>query len=208
MAYFTSKILQRYATNNRAHKNVTRNLRIAATDSTQVRIFLSHSHADIADLSHEDVEAVRILLTGHGVDVYIDSEDAAMPGITSSETASILKKRICSCDKFILLATVNARKSKWVPWELGFADEAKGMHNVAIFPLQIAPATGMATNIWVRIKQYKLLMTAALLFSRLTRTPARAWVAFYSRVQTCPNLGVGDEAFAYVSRRPHCQKHQ
>lgn len=30
---------------------------------------------------------------------------------------------------------MNARKSKWVPWELGFADEAKGMNNVAILPV-------------------------------------------------------------------------
>ena len=35
----------------------------------------------------------------------------------------------------MLLATTNARNSKWVPWELGFADEAKGVPQVAILPI-------------------------------------------------------------------------
>jgi hypothetical protein len=58
-----------------------------------------------------------------------------MPRITSARTADFLKTRIRLCDKFVLLATTNARNSKWVPWELGFADEAKGMQHVAILPV-------------------------------------------------------------------------
>ena len=135
MAYFTKKSLQSYASIHRLDQNAARNIRKAATDPARIKVFLSHSHLDIADADSEDVAAARIVLANHGVDVYVDSEDPTMPRITSARTADFLKTRIRHCDKFVLLATTNARNSKWVPWELGFADEAKGMQHVAILPV-------------------------------------------------------------------------
>src|SRR3977135_2965019 len=58
-----------------------------------------------------------------------------MPNETSPETAVRLKGKIDLCDRFLLLATENAINSKWVPWELGYADKAKGIENVAVIPI-------------------------------------------------------------------------
>lgn len=58
-----------------------------------------------------------------------------MPNETSPETAVRLKGKIDLCDRFLLLATENAIKSKWVPWELGYADKAKGIERIAIIPI-------------------------------------------------------------------------
>ena len=135
MAYFTKNSLQSYENIHRLDQDVTQNLRKAATDTARTRVFLSHSHLDIAAADSDDVKAARVLLASHGIDVYIDSEDPTLPRVTSALTADSLKTHIRLCDKFVLLATTNARNSKWVPWELGFADEARGMPNVAILPV-------------------------------------------------------------------------
>jgi len=96
------------------------------------KIFLSHSHLD-RDL----VESARFLLAEHGVqEVYIDWKDLNMPNITSPETAEQLKNHISDSNKFIMLASENAINSRWVPWELGYADSAKGISNIAIFPVK------------------------------------------------------------------------
>jgi hypothetical protein len=34
----------------------------------------------------------------------------------------------------VLLASNNSKDSRWVPWELGIADEHKGLRRVAILP--------------------------------------------------------------------------
>lgn len=135
MAYFTHDVLHRYADQVRLDQSVSRHLKKAMTDAVRTRVFLSHSHSDISRADPEDVEGARGVLAAQGVDIYVDSEDPEMPGATSSKTAEILKVRIKQCDRFIVLATSSARNSKWVPWELGFADEAKGVNNIAIFPV-------------------------------------------------------------------------
>lgn len=98
--------------------------------SYKATIFLSHSHKD-KDL----VEQVALFLMDQGVYVYVDWKDSSMPEITSATTANNIKSRIRTCDSFIVLASNNAIDSKWVPWELGFADAAKGINNVYIFPV-------------------------------------------------------------------------
>jgi hypothetical protein len=39
------------------------------------------------------------------------------------------------CDRFLLAATSNAVNSRWVPWELSYADKAKGLSNIAVIPI-------------------------------------------------------------------------
>lgn len=91
--------------------------------------FLSHSSKD-DDL----VDGAIQVLTRHGALVYIDKIDPTMPPYTSSETAAKLKDRVKQSKKFVLLASENSKESKWVPWELGIADGAKGLSNIALFP--------------------------------------------------------------------------
>lgn len=98
----------------------------------QVTIFLSHSHADLED---GIVDKVIVFLRKLGILVYIDSNDASLPPTTSADTASKLKERIRSCNKFILLATNNSIASKWCNWELGFGDAHKYIDRIALFPI-------------------------------------------------------------------------
>lgn len=101
-----------------------------AASSSRVTVFLSHSHKD-AGL----VKNAAAFLKSLGVEIYVDWLDGDMPATTSPETAKKLKEKISEHQKFILLATENSKESKWVPWELGFADTTKGMKNIAILPI-------------------------------------------------------------------------
>ena len=98
--------------------------------SARVQLFLSHSHSDI-DL----VEQARLFFASQGAEVYVDWKDRSMPEITSPQTAQKIKDKIVKCKKFVLLATDRALDSKWVPWELGFADGRIQPTNITVFPV-------------------------------------------------------------------------
>lgn len=95
-------------------------------------VFISHSHEDLEDLKG----VLGFLERTYGVMVYIDSQDPYMPKTTSSQTATNIKSRIKTCDKFLLLATHNAVCSKWCNWELGFGDSNKYIDHIAILPMK------------------------------------------------------------------------
>jgi len=92
-------------------------------------VFLSHSSAD-----REALPKAIWFLMQYGVNVYIDKTDKELPQKTSSETGAKLKERIAEHRKFIVLVTANSKNSRWIPWELGIADEKKKMPNVALLP--------------------------------------------------------------------------
>lgn len=95
-------------------------------------VFISHKHDELDDLKG----FLGFLETEYDVKVYIDSRDPYMPEVTSAETAHNIKSRIRQCDKFILLATNAAIKSKWCNWELGFGDAQKYDKHIALFPMK------------------------------------------------------------------------
>ena len=99
-------------------------------------VFLSHSHQD-----NDIVGSVIEFLLTIGVYVYVDWLDPTMPQITSAETASKIKERINQCERFVVLLTENSKESKWVPWELGFADAKKENDKIGIFPVKRSPYT-------------------------------------------------------------------
>lgn len=94
-------------------------------------IFLSHSSkdGDLALLVKNALEKVN-------VSVYVDWLDAGLPDTVSSETARILRERIKQNHLLLLLATNNALSSRWVPWELGFADGQNGEQRIAVLEVQ------------------------------------------------------------------------
>lgn len=94
------------------------------------KIFLSHSHKD-ADL----VRAAIAFLLNQGYEIYVDWLDPEMPTVTSAKTASLIKTKIKDNDKFVVLLSSSAKDSKWVPWELGYADGVKSMSDIAILPI-------------------------------------------------------------------------
>ena len=89
-------------------------------NNAKARIFLSHSHKD-----RDIIEDALAFLLAWGQYVYVDWLDEAMPLSTSAETADKIKIKIKTLDKFIVLLTENSKESKWVPWELGYADGVK-----------------------------------------------------------------------------------
>ncbi len=96
----------------------------------ETTVFLSHSHND-----REWIQPTVQLLQRAGVRVYVDWLDEEMPKNVSQETAERLKKKIEDHHKFILLATRNSKESKWVPWELGYADRTKTLDHLAVLPV-------------------------------------------------------------------------
>jgi hypothetical protein len=100
-----------------------------------VTLFLSHSHKDKAL-----IQPALAFLRSHGAKIYVDWMDDGMPDTVSGETAKKLKERIKQQKKFLVLVTENSKDSRWVPWELGFADSTKGMDHIAAFP--VSDSTG------------------------------------------------------------------
>lgn len=94
-------------------------------------VFLSHSHHD----NDIVLSIIEFLLT---IDtyVYVDWLDPTMPQVTSAETATKIKERIIQCERFIVLLSEHSKESKWVPWELGFADAKKDNSKISIFPVK------------------------------------------------------------------------
>lgn len=88
--------------------------------TSKTTVFVSHSHKD-ADI----IESAIQFLLSVGLLVYVDWLDPTMPQTTSGETAVKVKNRIVECEKFVVLLSENSKDSKWVPWELGFADGKK-----------------------------------------------------------------------------------
>jgi len=113
----------------------------AAADTT---IFLSHSHKD-KDL----IQPAIAFLRSHGVSVYVDWMDEGMPDVVSGETAKKIKEKIHEQKKFLVMVTENSKDSRWVPWELGFADPVKGMNHIASFP--IAEKSDFTQNEYMKI---------------------------------------------------------
>lgn len=127
MAYITESQLRNFAANQRhtSFGNVK-----SASAQANLTIFLSHSHKD-----KTLVEGLIVYLETLGVSVYVDWNDTQMPRITNRVTAENIKKEIAEQKVFMVLATRNALASKWVPWEVGVADQIKKAENVLIIPV-------------------------------------------------------------------------
>jgi hypothetical protein len=102
------------------------NIRTAAGQA-RITVFLSHSHSD-----RPVVRGLIRYLDGLGISIYVDWNDSSMPRVTSRATAAMIKSRIRSCRLFMVLATRNALNSRWVPWEVGLADQMKGESAVSV----------------------------------------------------------------------------
>lgn len=129
MSYFTEAELRTFATRDLSYSQRS-NLKNQHQDAT-TSIFLSHSHRD-KDL----VEGLINYFATLGIAVYVDWQDSDMPQVTNRETAARIKEKIKELDLFVMLATRNAVASRWVPWELGVADQLKGYERIAIVPVE------------------------------------------------------------------------
>ena len=96
-----------------------------------ISVFLSHKHDEIVEMN----AAFKILDRNTRVEFYVDWQDESMPENPSYETADKLRKAIEKCDKFLLLATDGAIKSRWCNWELGIGDVEKFEKDILIYPI-------------------------------------------------------------------------
>ncbi len=59
-----------------------------------------------------------------------------MPENTNRDTAVKIQQKIQEADYFFFLATPNSVKSRWCPWEIGYADGVKKYESIFIIPTQ------------------------------------------------------------------------
>lgn len=94
-------------------------------------IFLSHSYKD-ADM----IFSIKDIIEDMGFSVYVDwiTDPHMDRSNVTADTAEVIRRRIVSCRCLVYVPSENSLESKWMPWELGYADGAKdGM--VAILPI-------------------------------------------------------------------------
>lgn len=139
--------------------------------------FLSHSSKDKEVLPGE----IQVL-QNHGASVYIDEIDPEMPPYTSEETAALLKQRIAQTKRFVLLTTKNSKESRWVPWELGIADGAKGLSKIAIFPASDTPYDDSWVN-WEYLGLYQRVV-----WGLLNGHPKELWMVLDTKANTAVPL--------------------
>jgi hypothetical protein len=101
----------------------------AASTPVASSLFLSHSSLD-----KKELPGVVEFLRTFGARVYVDLVDGSLPASPSPKTAAIIKKRIKSCSRFVILISENSYQSRWIPWELGIADAMKGVSKVGLLP--------------------------------------------------------------------------
>ena len=139
MAYITENFLRTKAVDTVLEKSASVILEITKSLSSAKKIFLSHSHLD-----KELAKGLKNYLYSLGVDLYIDWEDSSMPPTTDKVTAEKIKNKIGRSDHVLVLATKNAMRSQWVPWEIGIADIKISPSSISIIP--IVDALGIFTG--------------------------------------------------------------
>ena len=98
-----------------------------ATAAHKKTAFLSHSHLD-----QKRARGLQVLLAEQGWDVFIDWEHNTLDERPTKETATWLQRAIVRCDWLLYLATQNSAKSRWCPWEIGYADGKKSNASIVV----------------------------------------------------------------------------
>ncbi|HXS51413.1 MAG TPA: toll/interleukin-1 receptor domain-containing protein [Usitatibacter sp.] len=104
------------------------------TEARQIGVktaFLCHSHLD-----ERLVAGLERHLGDEGWRLYIDWRDNTMPVTPNRETARRIQQKIIDCNYFLFLATANSTRSRWCPWEIGFADGRKDLPSIFIIPTE------------------------------------------------------------------------
>lgn len=101
----------------------------------QYDIFLSHAYCD-----RERIAETRNRIEVEGYKVYVDwIDDADLErSEADSRTAGRLRHRIRRSSTLFYAVSTSAKISRWMPWELGYADAWLGR----IFVLPLDPLTG------------------------------------------------------------------
>ena len=103
----------------------------AADRDERFDVFLSHSSNESADI----LLGVYETLTDLKLRVYVDSysDPQLDPDNVDRTTAEILRHRLRSSASLLYVHSRYSSRSRWMPWELGFADAHSG--KVGIMPI-------------------------------------------------------------------------
>lgn len=103
----------------------------AVSKRTSYDVFLSHSSMD-----SELVLGAKALMESYGFTVYVDwiDDPQLIRDRVNSTSAAVIRSRMRSCKMLVYAHTLNASRSKWCPWELGYFDGEKG-GNIFILPV-------------------------------------------------------------------------
>ena len=135
MAFFTQsearKAAQQAIQGGRSAREALKDAQKNCKETDRFDVFLSHAMLD-ADL----VLGIKVLLEREGRKVYVDwvDDQALERDLVTAKTADVLRKRMVQSESLLYVATENATKSKWMPWELGYFDGLKN-GGVAILPV-------------------------------------------------------------------------
>jgi hypothetical protein len=134
MAYLTeTEILERAVRITRPLRKSANQVLLEATASEGelFDVFLSHSSAE----PEEILLGVKAMLEDRGLKVYVDkySDPQLKPAEVTPETAELLRSRMSCSNALLYLHSRHSKKSRWMPWELGFFDGLKG--NVGVIPV-------------------------------------------------------------------------
>lgn len=94
-------------------------------------IFLSHSYHDA-----RIIKALRDELVDAGFTVYVDwiEDNTLSRDHVSKFTAEVIRGRMNRCRSLLYATSDSAKKSVWMPWELGYMDGLKN-RRVAVAPI-------------------------------------------------------------------------
>lgn len=96
-------------------------------------VFLSHSFLD-ADV----ILGLKNVLEAQRLRVYVDWIDDPELDRTkvSATTAGRIQQRMRSCNSLVYATSRSARKSRWMPWELGYFEGVKSGDRISICPIE------------------------------------------------------------------------
>lgn len=83
-------------------------------------VFISHQKADSAAAK----QIADYLLTA-GIDVYFDEYDDTLELANPYSVVNGIRNGLKHCTHILVLLSENALKSKWIPWEVGYAYDLK-----------------------------------------------------------------------------------
>jgi hypothetical protein len=103
----------------------------AASADAKFDVFLSHSSAEPENI----LLGVKRYLEDEGLSVYVDkyNDPQLSPEEVTPDTAALLRTRMKASNALLYVHSRHSKKSRWMPWELGFFDGLK--NRVGIIPI-------------------------------------------------------------------------
>lgn len=134
MAYLTERqVLARAERATRARFRTAAQLlsETTATAHDTFDVFLSHSSAEPESI----LLGIFCMLEDRGLSVYVDkySDPNLSPDQVTADTAQVLRERMHQSNALLYLYSQYSKRSRWMPWELGFFDGLNG--KVGVIPV-------------------------------------------------------------------------